>query len=376
MCSRFRASTIGCHQRSEFNEVLSALTCDTTDLCVNSTMGILGLANSGLPRAPRSNRRSIKSGYLEKIIAQEKIKDTMFSLGLVNGRAQLTLGGFDKALGHGPVTTLAVLPGGAWEIPLDAITVNFGAINRGTAGPQTKGRMLVDSGTPLIELDIEAASAVFKKIPGSFPVQRIDGATTAKNKATYFAYPCDHNPRGWSSKQFDVAFVFGGQEFKLRPTELKMGQLTPGGALKDVPFRRNPDLYPPLAMFADVDGNTGGPRLDTVFKKDPEAELCLATIVGHENANNEGRPWVLGSPFLRSWYTMFKVDNVQPLVGFVAATGGMTMRPIAYQGPSDVVTQPVSGNPLTGGDPEVFGTIRAMFSRPVVSSNGMAQEAR
>lgn len=236
-------------------------------------MGFQSIAASGQPP------------YFKTLIDEGVVSTHEFSfyLGrLADGtgqKSEMTLGGRDTSKFTGTPTQIAVSTPGYWQIPLDGVRVN--GIEDPIDAAATKGQAAIDTGTTIILAPLIAATAIFARIPGSFPVplELLDGEL----EPVLYAYPCASNPA--------VDLTFGGKDFVVDPRDLNLGQLTPD--------------------FGTIVGN------NTLSSLLNEASYCLAAIAAFDIEPAENL-YVVGDTFLKNWYSIYSYNaaNGSPAVSF------------------------------------------------------------
>ncbi|GAA6005963.1 hypothetical protein JCM10207_007290 [Rhodosporidiobolus poonsookiae] len=194
----------------------------------------------------------------EMIRSADVLTSSSPRLGSVDG-GEVCLGCVDSSKYTGEITWSPVVSDAFWAIDLDGIALN------GTDVEGTGARMVVDSGTTLIQLPPSAASALYARLPGAS--QRSDGSYTL---------PC-------STRLSSFAFTFQGRRFEVPPED--------------------------LLRAATRDGRT-----------------CLLTIASGENRDADGElVGILGGVFLKNAYAVYSYShNGAPAVGFATSLSAGT----------------------------------------------------
>lgn len=130
--------------------------------------GICGMAFSALARANGTT-------FFENLIASGGVEtdELSFYLGRlasgIGNDSGLTLGGRDSTKYTGPFITMPVISDSEWKVALDDVKVH-GL----TAGLDTGGAALIDTGTSLIYAPRAAAEQIMSQIPGSIVIPTAD----------------------------------------------------------------------------------------------------------------------------------------------------------------------------------------------------------
>ena len=243
--------------------------------------GLLGMSFSTLSETGSAT-------FFENLIAQKKITTPEFSfyLGRVASgtaqRSQLTLGGHDTSKFTGKVTTTPVTTRGFWQVAVNAVMVN--GIS---AGPSTKGQAAIDTGTTLILAPTVAATAIFARIPGAFPVY----LTNNTQPQHLYAYPCA------TPSTYIPAFNFAGTAFAIDARDFNLGVLT--------------------KEFAEQIGNASLAAL----LGDAKEKMCVGAIFGVDVQQGEVF-YIVGDVLLKNWYSIFSYAGAGgggPSVGLAKA---------------------------------------------------------
>ncbi|KAG9013191.1 hypothetical protein FRB94_003261 [Tulasnella sp. JGI-2019a] len=249
--------------------------------------GLLGLGFS-------ANSRSETTPLFENLVQQGTLASNIFSFYLARHGAngsELCLGCMDSHKFTGEINYVPLDPsvtGGVqkyWNVPSDGIihsnrtngTASTPALDssstlvshngttgtNGTSGTsETAFAAALDSGTTLVYVAPEIATALYAQIPGSKPAP----PTVA---AGFFTFPCD-TELGVTSIKFD------GKPYAINPLDFNIGTILPGS---------------------------------------PE---CVGAVVGLNVGNGLA---VLGDVFLKGTYTIYDYDGKQ--VGFAALAPGL-----------------------------------------------------
>lgn len=213
--------------------------------------GILGLAFDSL-----NTMDNHAPTLISTLIKQNKI-NPLFSFHLsrvsnFNDQGTLTLGGVDNSKFKGKITFNRVI-----NTPI-VNTTAFWLINVDDASVNKKslsfkGRnAIIDTGTSTIILPDNDAAQFHSQIPGA----------TLDPNSGMFIIPCNTTSV--------VAFKFGGVDFEINPRDL---------------------------ITAPIDGSN-----------------CISSIVPGFNFGRKNVTWLVGTPFLKNVYSVFRVEN--PSVGF------------------------------------------------------------
>lgn len=207
--------------------------------------------------------------YFFTLISQGKVSPTEFSFYLgraksnTAGNSEMTLGGRDSAKYTGVTTAVPVTSQTYWQVAINGASVGTGGVISGTAG-----QAAIDTGTTLVIAPTSAASAIYNKIPGSFPIPFLGGSTQL------YGYPCNSNP--------NVSLGFAGKQFAINNLDFNFGKLS--------------DQLGPI-------GN--------LFPGS-----CLGGIAGADLASATGQSlWIVGDTFLKNWYSTYRY--VSPSSAFV-----------------------------------------------------------
>jgi len=209
-------------------------------------MGFQSIASSGQPP------------YFFTLVSEGKVGTPEFSFYLgreqsgTGNKSELTLGGRDSSRYTGAFTSIPVTQPGYWQVAIDGVSVNNGAVISSTSG-----QAAIDTGTTLIIAPTAAATSIFLQIPGAVPLPLVGGSFT------YYAYPCTFKG--------NVSLVFGGKDFSLNPLDFNFGTVSSALGL-------------------------------------PLPGMCLAGILGGDINPGEAL-YVVGDTFLKSWYSTYTVGS-------------------------------------------------------------------
>ncbi|EPQ54079.1 acid protease [Gloeophyllum trabeum ATCC 11539] len=242
----------------------------------NVTMGsqMSGILGLGFPRLSTISNNVVNATPFFASLSQQGIVNyPLFGLSLTrNTSGTLTLGAIDSSVVKDVSQiewneVVAFSPFGTernttsylqWAIPMGNILVNGSAITPSPTYPtaySNQSLALLDVGTPGIYGPYQDVSSIFSAIDGSRLVDTKDGGQ--------WALPCDVSET--------ISFVFGTTNFTLQPSDYLIG-----------PTSGNPDL-------------------------------CLAWPRASA-PSSDGIDWQLGSPFLRTVYSIFSygIDAKEP----------------------------------------------------------------
>ena len=173
--------------------------------------GLMGMAFSTIA----SSRQPT---YFENLMSQDIVTVPEFSFFLgrdSSGTAsysELYLGGRDRSRYTGIVTKVPVSVKGYWQVALDSVIVNGKPpLLSGEGFNPTKGQAAIDTGTTLVLAPNAAATSIYGRIPGAYPVA-IQGGITI------YAYPCSETP--------NVQIQFAGRKFAINKADFSFGTLT------------------------------------------------------------------------------------------------------------------------------------------------------
>ncbi|KAF4567268.1 hypothetical protein EYR40_006265 [Pleurotus pulmonarius] len=181
-----------------------------------------------------------------------------------------TLGGRNSSLFQGEVEFLPLTGGNTrtfWLLNLAGLTVNGNSVSVATG---SAGVSAIDTGTTLIGGPSADVRAIWDAVPGSQPVDGMDG---------FFSFPC--------TQTVSMTISYGGQFWPINPRDMNLGRLAPGSSQ----------------------------CLGGVF----DLGLGSSIVSGGGNPN-----WVVGDVFLKNVYSIFSAGN-PPSIGFAQlsdAAGG------------------------------------------------------
>ncbi|GBC04075.1 hypothetical protein RclHR1_00550020 [Rhizophagus clarus] len=232
--------------------MIFGLTDNLSDDFINlESDGILGMAFD------RLNTLDNQAPTLITTLINQKKINPLFSFHLsrisnFNDQGTLTIGGVDNTKFQGKITFNPVIKTSIVNaIAFWLINVDDASVNKKSLN--FKGRnAIIDTGTSTIILPDNDAAKIHSQIPGA----------VLDTNANMFVIPCNTTST--------VAFKFGGVDFNINPKDLLLGP---------------------------VDGQN-----------------CVSAIVPGFNFDGKNLTWLVGVPFLKNVYSVFKVDN--PAVGF------------------------------------------------------------
>ncbi|KAI0688179.1 aspartic peptidase domain-containing protein [Cytidiella melzeri] len=216
-----------------------------------------------------------------------------------------TLGGVNNTLFTGDVEFLDLSSSGVinqntfWLLTVAAVTVNGKNI---TLGSTAESLAAIDTGTTLIGGPSDAVAAVWAAVPGSQPVESMQG---------FFAFPC--------STSVSVTISFGGTAWSVSTDDMNLGSVSSNQCLGGI-FD--------LGLGSQIDSGGGNPS------------------------------WVVGDTFLKNVYTVFRSNP--PSVGFAklsSAAGGSGKAPTSVG--SATITQTEVPIPTGTGIPSSSTTASA-----------------
>ncbi|KAJ8695945.1 hypothetical protein PTI98_005851 [Pleurotus ostreatus] len=227
-----------------------------------------------------------------------------------------TLGGRNSSLFQGDVEFLPLTGGNTrtfWLLNLAGLTVNGNVVNVATGNA---GVSAIDTGTTLIGGPSADVRAIWDAVPGSQPVDGMDG---------FFSFPCTQTVR--------MTISYGGQFWPINPRDMNLGRLAPGSSQ----------------------------CLGGVF----DLGLGSSIVSGGGNPN-----WVVGDVFLKNVYSIFSAGN-PPSIGFAQlsdAAGGSSGTPGTNANPSPNTGNNNDGNSSGTGNGAIGGTQLVMSAvlAPVV----------
>ncbi|KAL6716122.1 hypothetical protein ACLMJK_005688 [Lecanora helva] len=259
--------------------------------------GLFGMAFTGA-----SGSSSVT--FVENLLAAGDLPAHEFSFylgrafnGTTGQQSELTLGGRDGTKYIGTPLHIPVVNQTAWLVALTSIT-----IDSTSAGPAINGLAGIDTGTSFIVVPQSALAPIFNLIPGAkaIPLPTTTGTGTGGgggNGLIMYAYPCS-TPQN-SMPTFHLRGTATSAPFALDPQDFSLGTVD--------------------GSFAQSLAESEGVSVQEV----EEQGLCLASVLGvRDNVNPD--LFVLGAPFLKSWYGVFGYGEVgvggegrgRPYVGF------------------------------------------------------------
>lgn len=203
------------------------------------------------------------TGFFETLVKQKSVDDNEFSF--FHGRDQggkyveMTLGGRDGTRFTGlPTIAPVVKMGKGWRVNIDGVSVKgqqvkdvapaigMYTLSRNCRCFTDSLRAMIDTGTGWIAAGSNAV-AIHGAIPGATAVPG--------SQETHFIYPCN------TTAEYMPALIFAGKALAIDPLDFN-----------------------------------GGPVMPTT-----DGYMCRSVIHG-----GTGTGWVVGTPFLRSWYSVFQ----------------------------------------------------------------------
>ncbi|KAF6219099.1 hypothetical protein HO133_004924 [Letharia lupina] len=186
------------------------------------------------------------AGFFETLIEQKSVTKPEFGLHLgrtnTPEKSSLTLGSRDSTKHTGEFVSVPVIQQGGWSIQIDGYSVNGKMLNSTTPVGTIPNPPLVDTGTPYINALHNAAVAIHSAIPGAVP---------ADDTGNVWKYPCN------TSEIYMPTLILSGTSLSIAPEDFNMGSAAGDGMCESA-------IRSPLAYG-----------------------------------------WVLGSPWLMSFYTVF-----------------------------------------------------------------------
>lgn len=237
--------------------------------------GIFGMAFTGASGSTHTT-------FMENLIQNKQLTYPEFSFYLGRGfngntgqDSQLTIGGRDTTKFTGALTQIPVVNQTAWIVEMSGISVNDQS-----AGPNVTGLAGIDTGTSFIILPTKHLAPIFALIPGAVAIPLASSAQDSSAGLIMWAYPCN------TSRTYMPAFHLGNDTsggngtFALDVEDFNLG-------IVDGTF---------AASLAQQEG---------VSQLEVEARgLCLSSVLGvKDNVNPD--LFVLGIPFIKTWYSVF-----------------------------------------------------------------------
>lgn len=166
--------------------------------------GLLGLAfesiaNTGSPPV------------FQTLVTERKTTQSVFGVTLLDDGGELVVGGTDTSAFTGALSFAPLIvtnPPAFWEITAQSVSVgNRRVVTRAQDA-------IVDTGTTLLIVDPNSATAIYRAIPGSRSAANEIGEG-------FFTIPCNEIPT-------DVSFTVAGKAFTLSADTLNFGQIEEG----------------------------------------------------------------------------------------------------------------------------------------------------
>jgi len=231
--------------------------------------GLFGMAFTGASGSSATT-------FMEHLIANGQVSAPEFSFNLgrdFNGNtganSELILGGRNTTMYRGSITQVPVVNQTAWIVNMASISVNGES-----AGANINGLAGIDTGTSFIVVPVSALTSIFALIPGAV---QIPIASNSSNNLIMYAYPCDTDASHIPTMHLGSG---NGAAFSIDPQDFNLGFV-------DGTFAQS---------LASKEGTT-----QSVIQGEG---LCLASLLGvQDNVNPD--LYVLGTPFLKSWYSVF-----------------------------------------------------------------------
>lgn len=238
------------------------------------TAAVMGFSFSTISNARRPT-------YFETLMTEGSVSSNEFSFYF--GREQdgsrksseMTLGGRNPAHFDPPLTRLTILQRDFWALQLE----NIKAQNRYMQSPPATGQATIDTATPIILVPTAIGRQIMAHIPDSFTIRLAshDPTVPGADFTRTWAIPCD--------TVIDMAVRFAGTDFPIDPRDLI-------GPTIDMEFLASKGYRIPPALL-------GGRR------------VCMSLLQSGSIAPAAaGDRYILGIPFLRSWYAIFGYDGL------------------------------------------------------------------
>lgn len=160
----------------------------------------------------------------------------------------------------------------------------------------------IDTASPHIFMTEAAASAIMGHIPDviamaySKPPPEYSDTTDIP---VLYAFPCRNTPH--------ISFVMNDKAFVVNPLDMRVSQLGPDGR----PANQGATMLPAPVISVRAQEILRDPARKT----DP---YCLSPVVATTKPGQADR-YILGTPFLRNWYTVFSKATDPPTVSFASA---------------------------------------------------------
>lgn len=163
------------------------------------------------------NAVSQQTPFFNNLAEQGKLASNLFSFFMTRNDAQgseLCLGCMDTTKFTGELSFFPLDPTATnnvqlfWNIASDGATVNGGT-------PTGSLATVIDSGTSLIFVPTDVATAIYSQIPGAQPA-------TDPSLQGFYTAPCD------AINNANVSFVFGGKSFNVDPADFNLGAVQTG----------------------------------------------------------------------------------------------------------------------------------------------------
>ncbi|KAG8952196.1 hypothetical protein FRC04_004903 [Tulasnella sp. 424] len=188
------------------NQYFGAVNQESNDFDNSPCDGLIGMAFSSVATSGQPT-------FFENLIKANKVAAPIFSLHLTRHQSTgstLCLGCYDSSKAVGPVTWVPVTSMTYWAVSMAGAQVN------GNSVAMSKGiTAAIDSGTSLIYVPQDVASAIYRQIPGA---QRAD----QQYGPGFWTYPCNSN--------LNIQFKFGANFFALNPVDFNIGRTKRGSS--------------------------------------------------------------------------------------------------------------------------------------------------
>ncbi|KIO26680.1 hypothetical protein M407DRAFT_74222 [Tulasnella calospora MUT 4182] len=181
------------------NQYFGAVDHESEDFNATPNDGLIGMAFSSVASSGQPT-------FFENLIKANKVAAPLFSLHLTRHKttgSTLCLGCYDSSKAVGPVTWVPVTSMTYWSVSMGGVQVNSNSV----AMPKSL-TAAIDSGTSLIYVPQDVATAIYRQVPGA---QRAD----QKYGPGFWSYPCN--------AKLNIQFKFGGSFFALNTVDFNLG---------------------------------------------------------------------------------------------------------------------------------------------------------
>ncbi|KZT57766.1 acid protease [Calocera cornea HHB12733] len=190
-----------------------------------------------------------KTPFFESLISEASLPFPLFSVALGRGGdtddSELCLGCINNSKYNGNITWIPLVSHTYWTIMLSGLQV--GGLNTMTTGLLAA----IDTASNQIHVPMSVAKRFYATIPGSKPALSYGEG--------FWTFPCNSSP--------DIQFIFMGPTFSLDPRDFNLGKTS--------------------SSSAD----------------------CVGAVLGMKGRDLPDNFAVIGSAFLRSWYTVFDYSS-------------------------------------------------------------------